>query len=435
MERALRPRWLAARLQAALDALPVVVLMGARQTGKTTLAQSLPGRRAFLSLDDLGILGQARGDPDALLANRPVTIDEVQRAPELFLPLKRAVDRSRRRGDFLLTGSANLLLMAGAAESLAGRAMYLELPPFCPVEWLARPGGLEPLDRLFEARFDPAAWPLQVGDWQGWLLRGGFPPALAARSHAARNLWFAGYVQTYLERDLRHLSAVASLPDFQRLMALAAHRAARLLNQSELARDAALAQPTVHRHLNLLETGCLVARLAPYASNPATGLVKARKLFWGDCGLAAWLAGIADREDLARRHDQGFWLEQTLFQTLQAWRALDPAQRRIWYWRERAGREVDFVLEHRGRLVALEVKASGQALRADADGIEAFRASLGKPAQLCRGVVLYGGEPRVLAKDILALPWGWLVPKAGDSAAHRQGLRGVVRIPPASAAR
>lgn len=411
MDTSIRPRWLADRLQAALRALPAVVLMGARQTGKTTLAQSLSDRRAFLSLDDLGVLGQARADPEALLANRPLTLDEVQRAPELFLPLKRAIDRSRRRGDFLLTGSANLLLMAEVAESLAGRALYLELPPFCPAEWLERPHGLEPLDRLFEAKVDPSDWPRHAGDWQTWLLRGGFPPVLAAGSDAERNLWYAGYVQTYLERDLRRLSAVASLPDFQRLMALAANRAGRLLNQSELGRDVAMPQPTVHRHLNLLETGCLIARLAPYASNPATGLVKSRRLFWGDCGLAAWLAGIRSREDLSHRHDQGFWLEQTLFQSLQSWRALDPANRRLWYWRERSGQEVDFVLERKGSLVAIEVKASSQAGPSDAAGIQAFRASLRRPTRLRRGIVLYAGEPRVLAEEVLALPWGWLVPR------------------------
>jgi len=412
VDGAIRPRWFAGPLQAALAALPVVVLTGARQAGKTTLAQSLRGRRAFLSLDDLGVLGQARADPDALLANRPLTLDEVQRAPQLFLPLKRAVDRSRQRGDFLLTGSANLLLMADVAESLAGRAVYLELPPFCPAEWLRQPEGMEPLDRLFEPRFDLEEWPRRDGDWRGWLLRGGFAPALEAASDAERNLWHAGYVQTYLERDLRQLSAVANLADFQRLMALAANRAGRLLNQSELARDAALAQPTVHRHVNLLETGCLITRLAPYATNPATGLVKARRLFWNDCGLAAWLAGIASREELERRHDQGFWLEQALFQSLQSWRALEPARRRIWYWRERSGREVDFVLESKGRLVALEVKGAGQAQRSDAAGIEAFRASLPDPGRLRRGVVLYRGEPRILATGVFALPWGWLVGRA-----------------------
>ena len=399
------------RLAAALRALPVVVLMGARQTGKTTLAQQLSGGRAFLSLDDLGVLAQAQADPDALLANRPLILDEAQRAPELFLPLKRAVDRQRRNGDYLLTGSANLLLMSDAAESLAGRAGYLELPPFCALEWLEAPEALAPLDHLFDAEMDVAAWPQRTGDWTHWLLRGGFPPALAAASDADRNFWFAGYVQTYLERDLRRLSAVSSLPDFQRLMALAANRVGRLLNQSELARDAAMPQPTVHRHLNLLETGCLVARIAPHAGNPAKSFVKSPRLFWTDSGLAAWLAGIRGPDDLRQRHDQGFWLEQALFQSLQSWRALDPANRRIWYWRDRSGHEVDFVLEHAGTLVALEIKMSSQVARRDAQSIEAFRSDLARPSRLRRGVVLHGGsQSRVLADGILALPWGWLLP-------------------------
>jgi len=406
----LRPRWLADPLAAALRALPVVVLTGARQTGKTTLARAFSGRRAFLSLDDLDILGQARTDPESLFASRPVTLDEVQRAPELLLPIKRQVDRQREAGDFLLTGSANLLLMDKVGESLAGRAMYLELPAFCPTEWLECPGGLNPLDALFEPDFDPAGWPDAGGDWRVWLLRGGFAPALAAPDEEARRFWFAGYVQTYLERDLRQLSAVSSLPDFQRVMALAANRCGRLLNQSELARDAALPQPTVHRYLNLLETGCLVARLAPYATNPTTGHRKAKKLLWCDCGLAAWLAGIRCQADLAKRIDQGFWLEQTIFQTLQAWRALDPAGRRLHFWRDRSGHEVDFVLEKDGQLVALELKTSRRADQKDATGITAFRASLGRTCTLRRGVVLHGGQARPLGAGLWALPWRWMVP-------------------------
>lgn len=407
----IRNRWLTRQLQAALKALPVVVLTGARQTGKTTLAQALPQKRTFLSLDDLGILGQAQADPDSLLASRPVTLDEVQRAPELLLTVKRQVDRQRKAGDFLLTGSANLLLMGKVAESLAGRAVYLELPPFCPAEWQERPGGLKPLDLLFEPDFEPGDWPEEAGDWQTWLLRGGFPSALSAPTEEARKLWFTGYVQTYLERDLRQLSAVSSLPDFQRVMALTANRCARLLNQSDLARDAALPQPTVHRYLNLLETGCLLVRLGPYTTNPTTGLVKSKKALWSDCGLAAWLAGIKRGQDLVNRLDQGFWLEQAVFQSLQSWRSLDPAGRKVYFWRDRSGREVDFVLEKDGVLVALEIKASRQVTPSDADGIAAFRQSLGKGQRFRCGAVLHAGSARSLGQALWALPWGWLFPK------------------------
>lgn len=403
-------RWLADKLRSALKALPAVVLTGARQTGKTTLAQAVQPDRAYFTLDDVGVMGQARQDPESLLVQRPVTLDEVQRVPELLLAVKRQVDRKRQAGDFLLTGSANLLLMHRVSESLAGRAVYLELPPFCPTEWLQRPDGLNPIDTLFAKKFDYRDWPQEKGDWQTWLLSGGFPPALLAETDEARQFWFGGYVRSYLERDLQQLSAVSNLPDFQRLMALAANRTGRILNQSDLARDVALPQPTCHRYLNLLETGCLITRLSPYATNPTTILVKGKKLLWNDCGLAAWLAGIKTPMALAQRLDTGFWLEQTIFQTLQTWRSLDIASRRIHYWRDRSGREVDFVLEQDGALVALELKASHQVSPSDAAGLAAFRAGLGKGRHLKCGVVLHAGGARPLGEGLYALPWNWLVP-------------------------
>ena len=168
----------------------------------------------------------------------------------------------------------------------------------------------------------------------------------------------------------------------------------------------------MHRHLNLLETGCLIVRLAPYATHPTTGLVKSRKLYWSDCGLAAWLAGIRSRRDLSGRMDQGFWLEQAVFQSLQAWRALDLTSRRLYFWRDRSGREVDFILEKNGVLVALEIKTASQVTPADAAGIKAFQQGLGADRRLRRGAVLHGGSARPLGENLHALPWGWLLPKA-----------------------
>jgi len=408
----IKPRWFQRNLQAALRVLPVSVLTGARQTGKTTLTRALMPARSYFTLDDVGVLDQVERNPDSLLATRPVILDEVQRDPQLLLAVKRAVDTHRRAGDFILTGSANLLLMKHVADTLAGRAIYLELPPFCPTEWQERKDALLPLDRLFAADFDWREWPAESGDWTTWLLRGGFPPALQIDSEADRGLWFGAYVQTYLERDLRQLSAVASLPDFQRVMALTAQRTAKLLNQANLARDAALSHPTAHRYLNLLETGCLITRIRPLATNPSVALVKAPKLLWTDCGLAAWLAGIKSSADLAQRLDAGAWLEQALFQTLETWRALDSQRRQLHYWRDRTGHEVDFILEQDGKFVALEIKAGSQVTTSDTIGIRAFRDSLKRKASLVRGVVLHGGQARPLDTDDLVLPWGWMVPKS-----------------------
>ena len=408
----IKPRWFRSNLQTALRVLPVTVLTGARQTGKTTLTQAIKPARAYFTLDDVGVLDQAERNPDSLLATRPVILDEVQRAPQILLAVKRAVDTLRRAGDFILTGSANLLLMKHVADTLAGRAIYLDLRPFCPTEWQESKDALLPLERLFAPDFDWREWPDEPGDWPTWLLRGGFPPALQIASETDRGLWFAAYVQTYLERDLRQLSAVSSLPDFQRVMMLAAQRTGKLLNQADLARDAALSHPTTHRYLNLLETGCLVTRIRPIATNLSAALVKAPKLLWTDCGLAAWLAGIKSSADATQRLDAGFWLEQTLFQTLDTWRALDSQRRKLHFWRDRAGHEVDFILEEAGKWVALEIKAGSQVTAGDLVGIRAFRDALKRKASLVRGVVLHSGKARPLDADDVALPWGWMVPKS-----------------------
>lgn len=397
-----------------MKVLPVVVVTGARQTGKTTLVrEQLPihGRRYF-TLDRLEILDQARNHPDSLVQETPITLDEVQREPRLLTAIKRKVDENRSPGMFLLTGSANLSLMQSISESLAGRALYLELPPFCPIEWVSDdPQPLDPLDQLFRPTFNTRNWPTLGGDWKPWALCGGFPSALATENAEDRDLWFSGYVQTYLERDLRDLARIADLAAFQRLMRLAAQRTGKLLNLSEIARDLDLPQPTAHRYMNLLETGYQITRIPVYATNPVSSLVKSKKLFWNDSGLAAWLAEIGSEHEILRRFDNGHWLEQAVFQTLQSWRSLDPVKRRIYYWRNRQGREVDFILEHHGKIVALEVKSATTVGTKDADGLSAFKESLGRRKDLVRSVVLYGGkEGRTLGEECYALPWGWMFP-------------------------
>jgi predicted AAA+ superfamily ATPase len=338
-----------------------------------------------------------------------VTLDEVQRAPSLLLAVKRRVDQLRKPGALLLTGSANLALMDRVAESLAGRALYLELPPFCPVEWAGEPVAATGIDALFASRFTAADWPGRPCAWEPWVVRGGFPDVLRAADDAARDLWFAGYVQTYLERDLRQLSNVGSLVDFQRLMRLLAHRTARPLNQSDVARDAGLPQPTAHRYLNLLETGCQIARLQNYQRSAGKSAAKARKLMWRDTGLAAWLAGVRPGE-VRSRADAGFWLEQAVFQTLQSWAALGP-RRRVHFWRE-GDVEIDFVLEDAGELVGMEVKAARKVGTGDLRGVRAWQAAFARKGEVPRAVVLHSGDDaRFLGDNSWALGLGAMMPE------------------------
>src|SRR5688572_1145895 len=257
-----------------LRAMPALLVTGPRQAGKSTLVQQLaPGKRRYRTLDDLDVLDAAQRDPEVLLGgNEQLTLDEVQRAPDLLHAVKRAIDRRRRPGQFLLTGSANLLLMRRVSESLAGRASYLTLRPMTRREQLGA-GRAGRWDELLDAPDEDWLELLtggadQAEDWRALARRGGFPtPAVHLATEAERAIWFDGYVRTYLERDLQDLSSIAALPDFRRLMRAAALRLGQLVNQTELGRDVALSQPTVHRYLNLLETSYLLVRVPAFAVN------------------------------------------------------------------------------------------------------------------------------------------------------------------------
>lgn len=400
------PRLVAQSLRDRLRVMPAVVVTGARQTGKSTLANELtPGKRRFLSLDDLDVVDAARRDPEALLGGaQPVTLDEVQREPELLRAVKRAIDRRRVAGQFLLTGSANLLLMRQVSESLAGRASYLTLWPMTQREQqgLGRCGVWDELLAAHDQTWLDllAAQPEAPEDWRELARRGGFPtPALHLDTADERAVWFDGYVRTYLERDLQTLSAIAGLPDFRRLMRAACLRLGQLVNQTEMGRDAALSQPTVHRYLNLLETSYMLLRLPAYAVNRTKRLIKSPKLYWGDTGLALYLSGEAE--------PGGAHLENLVLQDLLVWRDARLERAEVHYWRTAVGEEVDFVIETGGRLLPIEVKATSRPGLRDAAHLRTFRAEYGKKARA--GLLLHTGTTlEWLAPDVLAVPW-WRV--------------------------
>jgi uncharacterized protein len=400
------PRLVGIALSERLRVMPAVVVTGARQTGKSTLAEQLvPGARRYATLDDLDVLDAAQHDPEVLVGGPgPVTLDEVQRAPELLRAVKRAIDRDRKAGRFLLTGSANLLLMRQVSESLAGRASYLTLWPMTRREQrgLGRCGLWDELHNTPEAEWREmlAGEKDSAEDWRMLARRGGFPtPALDLTTAADRRIWFDGYVRTYLERDLQDLASISTLPDFRRLMRAACLRMGQLVNQTELGRDVALPQPTVHRWLNLLETSYLLVRLPAYAVNRTKRLIKAPKIYWGDTGLAMHLA---EAEEPGGAH-----LENLVLHDLLAWRDARVERAELGYWRTSIGEEVDFVIEAGGKLLPIEVKSTTRPRLADATHLRTFRTEYGKKARA--GLLLHAGNTlEWLAPDVLAVPW-WKV--------------------------
>jgi predicted AAA+ superfamily ATPase len=403
------PRAAQAAIERAARVAPVVVLLGARQTGKTTLLCAMPllAERPYLTLDDFDLRSQAEAEPEAVVARAPtLVLDEVQRARDLLIAVKRAVDADTTRtpGRFVLTGSANLLMMERIGETLAGRAVYVTLWPFTRRErlglgltgaWsdlLASP--FRSWREVLEAQED------LTEEWHTAVRLGGLPvPSYRLDNAEDRALWFSGYVQTYLERDLQALRAVENLADFRRLMRAACLRIGSLINQTELGRDVGIVQPQVHRFMNLMEASYQAVRLSPYSVNRTRRLIKAPKLYWSDTGLALFLAGETE--------PRGAHLENLILIDLLAWRDLHAQRPEVLYWRTATGLEVDFVVETPQRLLPIEVKAASRTTTADAKGLEAFLDEY--PDLTDGGLLVYGGgEIFPLTRRVLAVPW-WKV--------------------------
>lgn len=412
-------RHAAARLRTALADRPVVLLHGARQSGKTTLVRAVAeesGAR-YITLDDLTILAAARDDAAGFLAGfaEPLVLDEVQRAPELLLAIKAAVDRKRAPGRFLLTGSANVLLVPRVAESLAGR---MEIVPLWPFSQGEIEGAVE---GFIEAAFGDAPPALVRSSSSARLtdrvLRGGYPEAAPINSAERRRAWFDAYVTTILQRDVRDLARIEGLTELPRLLALLASRPMAQLNYADLSRGTGVPQSTLKRYFALLEMVFLVWLLPPWHANISKRLVKTPKVLLTDTGLAAHLMGIDDARVAQDRTLLGGLLESFVVMELvkqAGWSADPPA---LYHFRTHEGDEVDLVLERRGgALVGIEVKSASTVSAADFKGLRALAEIAGQRFQ--RGIVLYSGSEIVpFGAGLFALPvealWLWSEQRAG----------------------
>ncbi|GAB4487419.1 MAG: DUF4143 domain-containing protein [Thermodesulfovibrionales bacterium] len=398
-------RDIAATVRAALHDMPVTVITGMRQTGKSTFLQNDPklGRRRYVTLDDFAHLEAAKTDPDGFVgSDEPMTIDEVQKCPELLTSIKRVVDKKRRPGQFLLSGSANLAMMRGVSESLAGRAVYLTLHPFSRRETAGAAGEAPFLKRFF---LKPGLYRDGTGGAikPEEVLRGGMPSVCLGEVRN-RTLWFKGFEQTYLERDVRELSQVGNIISFRNLLHLAAMRTGQLLSPSQLGRDAKLNSMTASRYLSLFEASCIIQRVSPYLKNRASRLIKSPKLYFSDSGLAGYLSGA---ESGGTEHLRGGLFETYVAQNLLSIIDARWPEAGMYFWHVQGRYEVDFVIESGSSCLAVEVKSSTRWSDRDLAGLGAF---LSATPGCVAAVLAYNGPEMVkLGERLWAVPLGLLL--------------------------
>jgi predicted AAA+ superfamily ATPase len=394
----------------ALADTRVVVILGARQVGKSTLvAQIAAGeeRRTIVTLDDPPTRQTAIDDPTGFVADlqTPAAIDEVQRAPDLMLAIKQSVDRDQRPGRYILTGSANLLTAPTIADALTGRTEYLRLWPFSQAELHDAPPGF--IDALFAAR------PPRIADVESgrrphaqMLVTGGFPEALR-RSGARRGRFFDTYLDTVLDRDLSTIARVHDRANVRRLLYAIAVTTGSPLNVDGIARDLKLAANTVRSYADLMEMLFLVHRLPAWHSNLLSRLTKAPKLHVIDSGLLAYLLGADGMRVVSDGRIAGALVETFAVMEIVRQASAHPDPPRLFHLRDQRGHEVDLVLERRdGTIVGIEVKASATTGSNDFRGLKLLRDRLGD--RFVFGVVLHTGSRTLPFGDRLAA-----VPLAG----------------------
>jgi hypothetical protein len=389
-------RHLESRVLAALSDTPVILINGARQTGKSTLVAQItagPHRARYVTLDNLAVVSAARADPAGFLSDlgQPAAIDEVQLAPGLFRAIKEQVDRHRQPGQYLLTGSADVMLLPTIAESLAGRIERVTLWPLAESEIQGRQENF--VDRLFAGQLPAVTSHLSRQDLLALALRGGYPEAVRRAPGPRRARWFDSYLDTMLRRDVRQLANIEGLTEMPRLLALLASRATGLLNVAAVARDLGMERKTVGRYIDLLGLAFLVNELPAWSRNLGKRLTRSPKLLLSDTGLMGHLLGVTGTGQALNRA-AGALLENFVGIEIRKALAWSATLASLYHYRTVDGAEVDLVLERGdGAVAAIEVKASASLGAADFQALQTLRSTLGE--ELVAGVILYAGRETV----------------------------------------
>ncbi len=389
----------------------MVCILGPRQCGKSTLARKEAGERSYLTLDDEAVLRTARADPAGFIAALPgpVILDEIQKAPGLMPAIKISVDHDRRPGRFLLTGSANLLLLPTLSESLAGRMEILQLHPLTESEKAGQPGAF--LADFLAGRIQPEINGIRSVDLAtlpGRIVSGGYPEPLDRESPRARQ-WHRAYLRTLIERDALDVARLKDTRSLSLLLELAALRSGELLNIATLAVELKLDRRTVEHYLAVLERLFLIRLLPAWHRNEAKRLIKTPKIHGIDSGLIATLAGLQAEDWNTRRDRFGHLLESFVIQQLVAQAGWTDPDLRFWHYRDKDQVEVDLVITRGRKTWGVEVKASASVTSADGLGLRRLAQQCGKDFQ--GGILFHSGastlpmaDPRFLAVP-LAMLW------------------------------
>jgi predicted AAA+ superfamily ATPase len=399
------PRNIQCSIEEALSDTPVVSVLGPRQVGKSTLVKSMAPDRAYINLDEEPYAATAHSDPEGFITGLPefVTLDEVQRVPELIPAIKSSVDRNRKPGRFLLTGSANLLLLPRLSESLAGRMEIIRLHPLSESEKANRPGQF--LQRLLENKLVPEVQPRQLADDEELVKRvlaGGFPEAVRRNPQRARS-WHRQYLEAILEKDVREVARVQDVDELGRLLKALALQTGSLLNVSNLSRDLGIARATVDHYLAVLRRLYLIRLVPAWHNSQAKRLVKSPKVYIPDSGLAATLMNLEAKDWIPKRKAFGNLLESFVIQQLFAHASWTDPNLEMMHFRDKDGAEVDCVLSDGSGIWAMEVKASQSVGAPDTKAILKLRQQTGSSFKA--GIILYTGSSTLpLGDNILAVP-------------------------------
>ncbi|HKK30879.1 MAG TPA: ATP-binding protein [Alphaproteobacteria bacterium] len=394
-------RFVERRAEEALLDTPVVLIVGPRRAGKTTLVREMGEfDRTYITLDDQTVLEAAESDPAGFIRglNR-TTIDEIQRAPDLLLAIKKTVDEDYRPGRFLLTGSANVMTLPRIADSLAGRMETIQMLPLARAEIEGRTPTF--LERLFEGDLRKARNAIVGDDLVHAVMRGGFPEAIARDSERRRQDWARSYLTSVLTRDLRDIAEIEKLTELPKFVRMLAEYSSQLVNYSQFGASINVSHKTGQRYLGLLEQVFLIATLQPWFTNALKRIVKTPKLHFLDSGLLASARGLTFDRVKADRGTFGALLESFVFSEVQKLMTGSDLRLTPYHFRDRDMREVDIVLERNdGMIAGVEVKASATVKASDFGGLRALAEATGD--RFAFGVVLYDSAEVVPFGDRLA---------------------------------